>query len=53
MAATGLAYYILCGIENKRRDKQYGKAHDDTDIGLEAERSDKTDWQNPNFRYTY
>ncbi|KAF4498669.1 allantoate permease [Fusarium agapanthi] len=53
MAATGLTYYVLCGIENKRRDKQYGNAHDDTDIGLEAERSDKTDWQNPNFRYTY
>ncbi|KAF5983765.1 allantoate permease [Fusarium coicis] len=53
MAATGLAYCVLCGIENRRRNKQYGKAHDDTDIGLEAERSDKTDWQNPNFRYTY
>jgi hypothetical protein len=53
MAATGLAYYVLCGIENKKRDKQYGKSHDDIDAGLEADRSDKTDWQNPNFRYTY
>ena len=53
MAATGLAYYFLCAIENKKRDTQFGKAHDDTDAGLEAERSDKTDWQNPNFRYTY
>lgn len=53
MAATGLAYYFLCVFENKRRDKQFGKSHDDIDAGLEAERSDKSDWQNPNFRYTY
>ncbi|KAJ3529683.1 hypothetical protein NM208_g9651 [Fusarium decemcellulare] len=53
MAATGLAYYVLCALENKRRDALYGKPHDNTDAGLEAERNDQTDWQNPNFRYTY
>lgn len=53
MAAAGLAYYFFCIIENKKRDKQYGKTHDVVDAGLEADKSDKTDLQNPNFRYTY
>jgi preprotein translocase subunit YajC len=53
MAAVGLIYYFLCVIENKRRDKQFGKIHDVLDAGLEAEKSDKTDLENSNFRYTY
>lgn len=53
MAATGMAYYVLCAVENKRRDTQYGKAQETVDAGLEAERNDQTDGQNPNFRYTY
>ncbi|CEI63680.1 hypothetical protein FVEN_g6801 [Fusarium venenatum] len=53
MAAVGLVYYFLCVIENKRRDKQFGKTHDVIDAGLEAEKSDKTDLENSNFRYTY
>jgi hypothetical protein len=53
MAATGMAYYVLCSVENKRRDAQYGKAHETIDAGLEAEKNDQTDGQNPNFRYTY
>ncbi|KAM0427806.1 hypothetical protein ACHAPT_007263 [Fusarium lateritium] len=53
MAATGLAYYVLCAIENKRRDGLFGKAHETIDAGLEAEKNDQTDGQNPNFRYTY
>lgn len=52
-AATGLAYYILCILENKRRDEKYGKPHDNAEVGLEAEREDMTDCQNRNFRYTY
>ncbi|KAM0294251.1 hypothetical protein HYE67_008027 [Fusarium culmorum] len=53
MAAAGLAYYFLCIIENKKRDKHFDRSHDVVDVGLEADKSDKTDLQNPNFRYTY
>ncbi|KAH7145603.1 major facilitator superfamily domain-containing protein [Dactylonectria estremocensis] len=52
-AAMGLGYYILCVVENKRRDEKYGKAHDNAEIGLEADQEDMTDCQNHNFRYTY
>ncbi|KAL6400968.1 hypothetical protein AUP68_16688 [Ilyonectria robusta] len=52
-AATGLTYYILCILENKRRDEKYGMPHDNAEVGLEAEREDMTDCQNRNFRYTY
>ncbi|KAH7316931.1 major facilitator superfamily domain-containing protein [Stachybotrys elegans] len=53
MAAAGVAYYALCIIENKRRDAKYGKPQDSINAGLEADRSDQTDIENHNFRYTY
>lgn len=53
MAAAGVAYYALCVVENKKRDGKYGKQQDSVNIGLEADRSDQTDWGNHNFRYTY
>ncbi|KAH6900007.1 major facilitator superfamily domain-containing protein [Thelonectria olida] len=53
IAFVGLVYYVLCAIENKRRDGKYGKPQDVAESGLEAEREDKTDGQNFNFRYTY
>lgn len=53
MAVMGVTYYLLCLAENKRRDSLHGPAHDNPDVGLEADREDKTDGQNTNFRYTY
>ncbi|KAF3810204.1 putative transporter [Colletotrichum gloeosporioides] len=53
MAASGVAYYVLCVFENKRRDSQYGIPEDKVQAGLESEREDKTDWENKGFRYTY
>ncbi|KAJ0342841.1 hypothetical protein COL922a_000665 [Colletotrichum nupharicola] len=53
MAASGVAYYVLCVFENKRRDAQYGIPEDKVQAGLESERQDKTDWENKGFRYTY
>ena len=53
MAASGVAYYLLCVAENRHRDAKYGKPHDDVQTGLEVERADVTDMQNSNFRFTY
>uniref|UniRef100_L2GAI8 Allantoate permease n=1 Tax=Colletotrichum fructicola (strain Nara gc5) TaxID=1213859 RepID=L2GAI8_COLFN len=53
MAASGVAYYVLCVFENMRRDAQYGIPEDKVQAGLESERQDKTDWENKGFRYTY
>ncbi|KAH6695453.1 allantoate permease, partial [Plectosphaerella plurivora] len=53
MAAAGLAYYLLCVAENRRRDARYGKPKDAVQAGLEADKSDQTDLENHNFRYTY
>ncbi|CRK10060.1 putative transporter like protein [Verticillium longisporum] len=53
MAFAGISYYFLCIAENKRRDSKYGKPQDDLQIGLEADRTDSTDLENHNFRYTY
>ncbi|KAK7716418.1 hypothetical protein SLS64_003572 [Diaporthe eres] len=53
MAASGVAYYLLCVFENKRRNSLYGVADDLIQAGLESERVDMTDWENTNFRYTY
>lgn len=53
MAAAGLAYYLLCVAENKRRDAKYGKPQDVLQAGLEADISDQTDLENRQFRYTY
>lgn len=53
MAASGLAYYLLCVAENKRRDAKYGKPQDVVQSGLEADKTDQTDLENHNFRYTY
>ncbi|KAM0329264.1 hypothetical protein ACHAQA_004568 [Verticillium albo-atrum] len=53
MAAAGISYYFLCIAENKRRDSRYGKPHDQIHVGLEADRTDSTDLENHNFRYTY
>lgn len=53
MAASGVAYYLLCVFENKRRNFRYGVPDDLIQAGLESEREDMTDWENKNFRYTY
>jgi hypothetical protein len=53
IAFVGLVYSVLCVMENKRRDAKYGKPQDVAESGLEADRDDKTDAQNSNFRYTY
>ena len=53
MAITGVVYHALCVVENKRRDRLYGPAQDETAVGLQAERDDLTDRENHNFRYTY
>jgi hypothetical protein len=53
MASSGVAYYLLCVFENKRRNSQYGLPNDLIQAGLECEREDMTDWENKNFRYTY
>ncbi|OLN85237.1 putative transporter C417.10-like protein 5 [Colletotrichum chlorophyti] len=53
MAASGLAYYLLCVAENKRREARYGAPEDAFQAGLESEKEDRTDWENKNFRYTY
>ncbi|KAF6840193.1 major facilitator superfamily transporter [Colletotrichum plurivorum] len=53
MAASGLAYYLLCVFENKRRDAKYGVPQNEVQTGLQLESEDKTDGKNMNFRYTY
>lgn len=53
MAAAGLAYYLFCVLENKRRDSTYGPSRDTVAEGIESDRQDKTDMENTNFRYTY
>lgn len=53
MAVTGVVYFILCIVENKRRDATYGKQRDTLRAGLEVEESDLTDRKNHNFRYIY
>jgi MFS transporter, ACS family, DAL5 transporter family protein len=52
MAAAGLAYHLLCVAENRRRDVRHGKPKDVVQAGLEADKSDQTDLENHNFRYT-
>lgn len=53
MAAAGVAYYLLCIAENKRRDARFGAVQNTVQAGLEAEKSDLTDRENTNFRYTF
>lgn len=53
MAASGLAYYLMCVLENKRRNSQFGVPENLIQAGLESEREDMTDGENTNFRYTY
>ena len=53
MAASGVFYYFVCVLENKRRNNTYGLPEDELQNGLEVEREDKTDLQNKDFRYSY
>ncbi|KAJ4229150.1 hypothetical protein NW759_003873 [Fusarium solani] len=56
MMGTGTLYFIICAIENKRRDRKSGAVDSEgTQItaGLDAIRDDLTDKENRNFRYTY
>lgn len=53
MAAAGLAYYVLCVWENKRRDRSIVALSTDPADEPERESEDVTDWENRAFRYTY
>lgn len=57
MAATGIAYYALCIVENRRRNLKYGQSvslQDEDDIACSGgDGEDATDWENTGFRYTY
>ncbi|KDN67530.1 putative major facilitator superfamily transporter [Colletotrichum sublineola] len=53
MAVSGMAYYLLCVAENKRRNSKYGVPEGMLQAGLEQEKEDKTDWENKAFRYAY
>ncbi|WAO94639.1 Hypothetical protein NCS54_01223100 [Fusarium falciforme] len=54
--STGTLYFIICAIENKRRDRKSGAVDSEgtrITAGLDAIRDDLTDKENKNFRYTY
>ncbi|KAM6516467.1 hypothetical protein FALCPG4_014650 [Fusarium falciforme] len=56
MMGTGTLYFIICAIENKRRDRKSGAVDSEgtrITAGLDAIRDDLTDKENKNFRYTY
>ncbi|RSL54364.1 hypothetical protein CEP54_009926 [Fusarium duplospermum] len=56
MMGTGTLYFIICAIENKRRDRKGGAVDSEgtrVTAGLDAIRDDLTDKENKNFRYTY
>ena len=53
MAAAGVAYYVLCVLENRRRDMTHGQPDEGQVSDLGADIDDVTDGQNPVFRYTY
>ncbi|KAL6354359.1 hypothetical protein LRP88_11689 [Fusarium phalaenopsidis] len=56
MMGTGTLYFIICAIENKRRDHKDGAVDSEgtrVTAGLDAIRDDLTDKENKNFRYTY
>ncbi|RTE69741.1 hypothetical protein BHE90_015878 [Fusarium euwallaceae] len=56
MMGTGTLYFIICAIENKRRDRKDGAVDSEgtrVTAGLDAIRDDLTDKENKNFRYTY
>jgi membrane associated rhomboid family serine protease len=53
MAASGLAYYVYCFYENKRRDRIHGDSKTATDGEVDLEALDHTDRENQKFRYIY
>jgi hypothetical protein len=57
MGATGILYFVLVFMENKRRDKLFGKPNQSVQaavaVGLETEALDQTDGENTSFRYVY
>ena len=53
MAASGLAYYVYCFYENKRRDRLYGDSVIPADGHIDLEVLDQTDRENQRFRYIY
>ncbi|RSM14168.1 hypothetical protein CDV31_005504 [Fusarium ambrosium] len=56
MMGSGTLYFIICAIENKRRDRKDGAVDSEgtrVTAGLDAIRDDLTDKENKNFRYTY
>lgn len=53
MAASGLAYYVCCFYENKRRDRLYGDMLTPVDREVDLEVLDQTDRENQRFRYIY
>jgi hypothetical protein len=53
MAAAGLAYYVLCVMENRRRNMAHGRPDEGTVADLDVNNEVVTDRDNPAFRYTY
>lgn len=53
MAASGLAYYVCCFYENKRRDRLHGDMLTPVDREVDLEVLDQTDRENQRFRYIY
>jgi hypothetical protein len=53
MAASGLAYYVYCFYENKRRDRLYGGKISPANGETDLEVLDHTDRENQRFRYIY
>lgn len=53
MAAAGLAYYVFCVLENRRRNTLPQRPDEGTVNDLDANDQDLTDWENLAFRYTY
>lgn len=54
MGATGILYWVLILVENKERDRLYGKSGKDArERGLEVADLDETDGENKDFRYVY
>ena len=54
MGAMGILYWVLVFLENKRRDRIYGKSgRNALDRGLEVAALDQTDGLNTDFRYVY
>ena len=53
MAASGLAYYVYCFYENKRRNRLYGDKTTPADEQIDLEVLDYTDRENQRFRHIY